>query len=134
MPDKALTRLISRERLLEMVRYCTVGAATFVLFIAVSSIPKFVPAIPVGVASAMAVLLTAVFNFLAQYFLTFRSGQSLRHSGLRYALLVVFNSVWGGFLTSFLVHAYGMDTVLANTLCACAITLFSYPAMRYFVM
>lgn len=107
---------------------------TFVLFLVISSASKVFPTIPVGLASGLAILLTSLFNFSAQYAFTFRSKQSLQRSGTRYVLLVNFNAVWGGFLASYLINTHGLDSLIANVICAFAITVFSYPAMRFLVM
>nr|WP_316656133.1 GtrA family protein [uncultured Gellertiella sp.] len=118
----------------QLLRYGCTGGATFLIFLALASLPLVVPSIRQGVASGAAIFVSGIFNFAVQYAFTFQSKRPVKAAILRYLLLVSFNSLWGGALANVMVQYFGIYPVVANITCALALTAFTYPAMRFFVM
>jgi len=114
------------------VRYLVVGAFAFLFDIGVLWVLYEVFHVPLPISTPAAFLLSFVVTYTLQRTVAFRSSHSVAPSVLRYAILVVFNTVATTGIV-WAIDALGLPWAVGKVVAVVATTVWNYFAYRYWV-
>ena len=130
MPLRDLWR--GREaRLLELLRFGSVGAASSVIYFALLWVLTALTTWPTAVRGTLAYGSGIGFNYLLQKSFTFKSGRRHQHAGPRYAVVHLSGMAINGTLLWLGVDVAGWNYVLVQCVAIGIVTTGSYLGQRF---